>query len=423
MKKFILLLFLFFPAVLLAQNVSGRLGSSFYTFSRAGSEDVSKLNLMTFQSVYLNVTKSQFSLKTRLNLQTNSANTLAEERLRVYNLYFEARNILDVATIQAGRLPVFNRIAGGLVDGLNLKVKTSDIIVSGFGGGNIPAYQKFNFMQNLQDNYIFGGKITTTALQDFRFSVGYVNKNYKSPDYYSTRLDDELNPIEVLISNNSLKYQYVSGEANYNLKNITNVNVKYDFDINLEKTSKFEASGRYDQIENLGISLYYNYREPRVRYNSIFSVFDYGNTQEIEGGVDYKVIPEVTALCKVANVTYKGDNSQRITVGALTQYGSLTYRKNMGYSGEMDAVSVSGSYALLDGVLTPSLGLAFTNYKLSEDAETNNITSVLAGCNIRAKRYLSFDVQGQYFNNKIYSNDMRLLFKINYWFNSNLNLL
>ncbi len=53
----------------------------------------------------------------------------------------------------------------------------------------------------------------------------------------------------------------------------------------MQSLSKVEFSGRYDQIENLGISLYYNYRAPQIRYNSIFAVFDFGNTHEIEGGL------------------------------------------------------------------------------------------------------------------------------------------
>jgi len=53
----------------------------------------------------------------------------------------------------------------------------------------------------------------------------------------------------------------------------------------------------------------------------------------------------------------------------------------------------------------------------------NELVSLMAGTNIRPWRFLSFDVQGQYLNNKIYRNDWRLFLKVNYWFNTNLNLL
>jgi hypothetical protein len=85
----------------------------------------------------------------------------------------------------------------------------------------------------------------------------------------------------------------------------------------------------------------------------------------------------------------------------------------------MDAVSLYSAYTFLEGFLTPSLGLSFTNYKLSDNAETDNLTTLLAGVNIRPYRTLSLDLQGQYLNNKIYKDDFRLFAKLNYWFNTN----
>ena len=77
-------------------------------------------------------------------------------------------------------------------------------------------------------------------------------------------------------------------------------------------------------------------------------------------------------------------------------------------------------YTFLEGLLTPSVGLSYTKYKLSPDDEANNITTLMVGANIRPFRTLSFDLQGQYMDNKIYKNDMRLFFKLNYWFNLNI---
>jgi hypothetical protein len=69
--------------------------------------------------------------------------------------------------------------------------------------------------------------------------------------------------------------------------------------------------------------------------------------------------------------------------------------------------------------LTPSVGISYTNYQLFTDSETNHLTTLLAGFNYRPMRILSFDIQGQYMDNKIYRNDFRLFFKANYWFNTN----
>jgi len=187
--------------------------------------------------------------------------------------------------------------------------------------------------------------------------------------------------------------------------------------------SRAELNGRYAVTENLGVNLYYNYRSPQIRYNSIFAVFDFGNTHEIEAGADYKINSDFTVFGKFGNVEYKDDNSQRFTLGLNSTYGGLSYRQTFGYAGELSSISAYSAKTFLDGFLTPSIGLAYTNYKLSEDAEANNILSALFGVNIKPWQTLSFDLQGQFSDNKIYKNDLRLFFKINYWFNTNLDLL
>ena len=146
----------------------------------------------------------------------------------------------------------------------------------------------------------------------------------------------------------------------------------------------------------------------------------HGNTQEIEAGGDYSFSNNLTLSGKFGYVKYKDENSQRATVGLSTKFGTLSYRKGMGYAGELDAVSAYSAYSFLNGFITPSIGVSYTSYKLSKDAEKNNLMTVLAGCNVRPFRSLSFDLQGQFMNNKIYKNDYRFLFKLNYWFNTNI---
>ncbi len=344
-------------------------------------------------------------------------------RLRVYNLYFEARKLWDIATLKLGRQPIFNSVAGGTFDGVNLDLRKSDYKFSAYYGGNVPEYQKLKITDNWSQNYILGGKFKTTALKDFQIGLSYINKNFKPESYYATRLDENLDPIKVLIENNSLQYQYASAEVYYDMPKYFSVNSRFDYDLNFMEASKFEIQGRYKQIDKLGINVYYNYREPKIRYNSIFSVFDFGNTQEIEIGGDYAINKKFTVIGKFGNVTYKDDNSQRITVGLVSNYGSINYSKNLGYAGELDAISLYTAKTFLDGLLTPSIGLSYTNYKLSENSEKDNLTTLLAGVNIRPYRFISMDLQGQYMNNKIYKNDFRFFLKLNYWFNTNLNLM
>lgn len=423
MKNFIILLscFTFISITVFSQTLSGRISSSLYSFQRFDTVDVSQNHLRSFQMLSLNLNKDNFSIKSYFNLENDLSKQQTEDpRLRFYNLYLEARNVFDLLTFKLGRQPLFNSFAGGIYDGLNLTLRKGAYKLTGYYGGNVPAYQKLEMTKDWwKDNFIAGGKFSTTVLRDFEFSLSYVNKDFKQQDYWATRLDADLNPIQVLIRNNSNEYQFASAAVNYNLKDVLSVDTHFDYDLNYMQASKFEFYGSYDQIKDLKLDIYYNFRAPRIRYNSIFSVFDYGNTQEIEIGGDYSINKIFTITGKFGNVQYKDDNSQRFTLGLSSNYGNISYRKTFGYEGELDAISIYSGYSFLEGLLSPSLGVSYTNYKLSKDSNTNELAAVLAGLNVRPLPALSFDLQGQYMNNRIYKNDYRFFLKINYWFYTN----
>lgn len=424
MKK---LFFFVFVAVLttvsVGQNINGRITSSVYSFQRFNTLTSSDTYLRAYQTVYLNINKANVSLRTRVNFEGDIVSPLDNDpKLRFYNLYIEARKLFKIATVKIGRQSLFNSVAGGLFDGVNFKLKFSKYSLTAYYGGNVPAYQKLELTDNWGNDFVLGGKLNIYPIDHLLIGLSYVNKNFKPVEYTTIRLDKDLNPINYLIQKNSNQFEFLSGKVNYELKDAFRIYTKLDYDLNFTTISKFEISGRYQQSQSLGISVYYNFREPRIRYNSIFSVFNYGNSKEIEGGLDYKINKIFTVIGKFGNVTYKSDNSQRLTLGVNSNYGSINYRKTFGYAGELDAVSIFGARSFLEGFLTPSIGLAYTSYKLSSNAEKNSIVSLLTGLNVRPWKYWSCDLQGQFFNNKIYKNDFRLFFKINHWFNSNLNI-
>ena len=421
MKKLILLLSLGATALISAQNINGRFSSSLYTFERYDSLNSSEQYLRAYEMLNLNLNYEKISVRSYLNFETDVMNDLkTDPRLRFYNLYLEARDIMDIATIRLGRQPIINSIAGGVYDGASLTLKKTDYKLNAYFGGNVPAYQKFELIENFDENYLFGGKFTTTVIPNFQLGLGYVNKNFQPIKYTANRLNPDLSLIEVDIENKSNQYEFVTGEVNFSQKDLVSIFTRYDYDLNFNQTSKFEFDARSDAIEKWALNLYFNYRQPKIRYNSIFAVFDYGNTYEIELGTDYKINNMFTVIGKFGNVQYKDDNSQRIGIGLSTTFGSINYRKTFGYAGELDAISLYSGYTFFEGLLTPSVGLSYTKYKLSPDVEANNITTLMLGTNIRPFRTLSFDLQGQYIDNKIYKNDLRLFFKLNYWFNLNI---
>ena len=422
MKKHILVLLIsILPLTIYSQNINGSISSSFYTFERIDTSKNSNTFIRNYETLALNLNYKDYSIRTRENFETNIGNALDNDpRLRFYDLYLEARNIFDYFTLKFGRQPLYTAVAGGLYDGINLKFKFQNVSVTGYYGGNVPAYQQLAVTDDWKNNYVIGGKFDISFWEHFNFGLGYINKNFKPEDYYAIRLDENSNPINVLIQQNSNQYKYLSANASYLLNGLVDINSRYEYDMNYQTTSKFELDGRVEATDKFGFDVYYNYRQPKIAYNSIFSVFNFGNTQEIDGGVDYKFTKSISAYGKFGYVQYDGDNSECFSLGVNTQYGSLSYRKNLGYSGELDAVSIYTAHSFADGFITPSIGVSFTDYKISEGAGVNHLTSLLGGINLKPWNSYSFDIQAQYFDNVIYKNDFRLLLKVNHWFNTNL---
>ncbi|MBV6511773.1 MAG: hypothetical protein FMNOHCHN_01257 [Ignavibacteriaceae bacterium] len=424
MKSRILTLFLLCCTVhsLNGQNINGRISLGAYGFERFDSVGSSQSVIHGAQSLYLNINQQKFSLRTSLSYESFSKSSLGVDRLRLYTFHLEGRKLWDVLSFKLGRHSIFNGPATGLYDGISLKGTYSDFEANFHYGGVLPSYQKMKIAENFSDNSVTAASLSYNYGGLLGVKAGYSAKNLKRPDYSVTRLDDQFNPITLLIKQNSNQFRYIFLDADYSPENMF-AGLKTEYDLNISKLSKLEVQSDFELSDALDAEAYLLYREPTVTYNSIFSVFDYGNTFEGEVGLGYKFLPGFRLGANFAYINYKDDNSHRYGFSLTTDYGSLSYRGNGGYAGEMQSVSLYVAKTFFEGMVTPSLGLAYTDYKLSADAETNNLTTLLGGVNVRPLKSLSFDLQMQYMNNKIYSNDLRLLIKANYWFNTNLGVL
>ncbi|MBV6446110.1 MAG: hypothetical protein IFNCLDLE_02400 [Ignavibacteriaceae bacterium] len=400
-----------------SQSINGRVSSAYYLYERNETPSTQSFNARGYHSAILNLNYDKFSLRSYLNFE-NSFNQSTDARLRVYNLYFEARKLFDVATVKIGRQPLITSSASGVFDGISLNASYKWLGVDAFYGGNVPEYQKFEITDKWSEDYLLGGELKATIIPQLTIAAGGFIKNFKPREYTATRLDEAFNPIQVLIQEKSNQFKFLQGRIFYDEGKAFQLSGRYEYDLNYAKTSRIEFDGISSPVDKWHFNVYFNYLAPQIRYNSIFSVFDYANTTEIEIGAGYEVINSVTVNGRVGVVNYQGDNASRFTLSANTGFGSISYRKSLGYAGEMDNISLYLAKSLFDGLFTPSAGVAFTSYKVSKDAETNSLTTILGGFNIRPIRWLSLDVQAQYMNNKIYKDDLRMFFKANYWFNT-----
>ena len=405
-----------------AQIVSGRLSTSFFTWKRFDTVDVAKLYLRAYQTVQLNVTQDDVSLHTYL---TGAIATPGEAAaVRAYNLYLRWSNVGKLVDLSAGRQAVYAGVGTGTIDGLAAKFHflNDGVTLLGYAGA-APAIGYRGIRSNFHDNMSFGGQIVTTLLSGARVGVSYLNRKEERDPYWALRArDTSYVPVPYYVTFEPDAYQLLGADVSYNYGDLVSVYGRYDHDLNQEKTSRVQGDVRVRVAPDLGVTIGYMHRLPRVSYNSIFSAFVQNSVDEIEGGVEYEFAPRTRGYGRLGSVKYSDERSTRWSLGVATGYGTVSYTGGNGYAGEIRSFSVQGIYPLDGNRIVPSAGIAYTTYRLNSDEEIRNALSFVAGGSCRPLPSLSIDLQAQFLANRIYANALNGFVRVNYWFREKLSL-
>lgn len=248
-----------------------------------------------------------------------------------------------------------------------------------------------------------------------------MNRQRQRPGYWTIRPDTLFNPSSVYVDPEQTREQYLGADVSYGLPN-ANFYSRYDYNLDYKQTQRAQMGLHYYPSEQWGLSADYIHRAPRLPYNSFFSVFSVPTSEELEGGVDYTIASMTRVFVRGAAVKYVDDQSFRYTIGVANDYASASYRGGTGYAGELNSVSVQGSYPVCRRALIPTLGVSYTSYKLNPSDNTENTLAAVLGFIARPMQMFSLDVQGQWLGNKVYKNDVRLFAELNFWISQNLNL-
>ncbi len=408
-----------------AQLVNGRLTTSVYTFEKFDTVDVSKSYIRAFQSAYLDVAQNNFSLHTHLQVAGTVMKTLDEEPdFRAYYLYARMKEIAKIFDLSLGRVPYYAGVGNGTLDGglVRANLAESAIRLTLYGGARVPEDLTLSGWKSVDRNFVVGGQVLVTSLENARIGLSYVNKQRERLPYWTERPDSVFNPVSVYIIPNSLKEQYFSVDADYTLSQ-TRFYGRYDFDANNSETSRGQLRISHSLNEAVILTGDFIHRGPRVAYNSFFSVFATSSTDEFEAGVDYRFDPVWRIFGRGALVQYDDENSARFTVGVAQTFFGLTYRGGTGYAGELSSVSVYGAYPLLNRTLTPNASFSFGTYRLSEEAPEDDALALAVGATYRPLPALSIDLQVQDVSNRVLDSDVRFFGKINFWFAERMSIL
>ncbi len=407
-----------------AQLASGRFTTSFYGWQGRSATLDPQTNLRGFENVQFDFSQQRFSFNTNFQISKDFGTVIGTDpELRLSSLILKARNIAGVADVSLGRQFVFAGVGNGLLDGGVAKGTVWDrkIGVTVYNGYSVVQSRTIDLKRSYADNALFGGQVSVEPIENGIIGVSYMNRTRKPASFTTTRLDSLFHPYDVVIAYSPTEEEYASMDARYSFLNRVNLYGRSDYDFNLTRMSRAEISARVGILPALTATAEYLFREPRIAYNSIFSVFTSKSIQEIEGGVEYEVMPLVQTFARFAYVQYKDDNSSRMTVGGSYDFMNISYTQNFGYAGDLNGVSVQAVYPVMEWKLVPNIGFGLAQYQLSDDDTKNTVFNASVGATYRPMPSLSTDVQLQWMRNPLYANDVRLFVKANYWFSERLS--
>ncbi len=420
----------FFSVVLLvisvqAQMTTGRLTTSMYAFEGRDTALAKALYLRAYENVYLNVATEDYSFNMNAMVSNDFGSAIeTDPELRVNSFLLKVKNIGGLADITAGRQFVFAGAGSGQIDGVQGTARFFDriLVVTGYGGANV--IQTRDIRKNyIGTNGLYGGQIVYAPLEEGTIGVSYMNKRWERKPYSALRLDSLFNPYTIVVNSRPNEEELASLDLDYRYNSALTLQAKTDYDFYSESISRIHTFARVGILNDLNVTGEYIFREPRIAYNSIFSIFNVNSTKEIEGGLEYRPGPKSFFYARFANVEYVDENSQRLVVGGAYDFLSAVYTQNFGYAGELNGITLQAVYPMMDRMITPMCAVGYATYKHAKSNPASEVVNASVGAVYRPIQMLSTDIQLQWMSNPQYKSDMRLFLKVNYWFNERLNWL
>ncbi|MDZ7292129.1 MAG: hypothetical protein ONB44_19825 [candidate division KSB1 bacterium] len=413
------------PSLVLAQTFSGRLTSSFYAFERSETANLTSSHARGYQSFQFDYGTNNLIFHTFGQLDNDFNTRLAgDAKVRMYNFHLAWKNIARRAEIRLGRQPIFAGVAAGTIDGAQVKVRVTNWLrLKSFGGSLMPTNQRLKIIEDSGKNYMAGGQALIAPKSNLNISLSYFNKHQQRPGYEAERADSIGNVFTLFVEPSDRAYEYASVDASWEVKR-TSLYGRSDYDLLGDQLTRAEFSVRSEVSSNLVLSGNYIFRSPRLPWNSIFSAFNVEDNHEVEGGIYYRYKPSLRFYGNLAGIFYSGDNSRRLTLGFDLNHAGLSFVRRCGYAGDLNGINASFYYPLRQGTVMPSAQLSWASYKLdTNETSRQSLFSGAAGLLVRPWEVLTIDSQLQYLHNRFYSNDVRFLVRLQYWFFTKLGVL
>ena len=183
-----------------------------------------------------------------------------------------------------------------------------------------------------------GGQLLLAPADFAQLSISYLQRHIRPETYLGVRRDSLLNPYTVEIRPSATAEEYLSGDIGLDFKDIVSGYVRYDYDLLMEKNSRFQFFTRLKPFESVNVKVLqplsltgeYIEREPRLLFNSIFSVFTFNSLKEYEVGAEYAISTDWQLFAKYGTVSYNDVDQNCMTFGVNGNHVSLSATRDNG---------------------------------------------------------------------------------------------
>lgn len=415
-KKICLLLALVLAPPVNGQSINGRFSTSVYTWESNVTESTSQNHARVYQTAQFTVgqlAQNRLSVHFYGLLSQDLAESAEDDPLsRVYETYLQWRESKGVLQdLRLGRQRIYSGVAYGAIDGADVTLRIKNFAkVGAYVGILVPLAQQVEF-GNWDEGHAFGFDVSTNKLAGTKLKLSFMQRNrepvaYSAPGRYTGRV----------LTYESLEQRLIGLDAQRQWTRKLSTYGRLDYDLAQERVRRGQFEFRVTATQKLALSAEFIHRAPLLEANSIFTVFEQHNLQDVGLRASYRIQPQWFLSGNFGYQKYESDESVRCGLGLRSKYGMFGYNFRKGYGGQNNGAYVSVNYPVAEKLtLLASTGLSrYVLFDDDYDAETSLTGSV--GVNYRPQQHISFDILGQGIRNRFVSNDYRLFVKASYWF-------
>ncbi|MDD4052655.1 MAG: hypothetical protein PHR28_12260 [candidate division Zixibacteria bacterium] len=383
-------LVLFQTPAIQAVGLNGRVSSDFYVTDENDTTHVRPFERLRADLLaWKGAGKESLTFHTYLRWTADwSKSTLRDPQTFVYDAYLKLTGMPKGTVIRLGRQFAYNSVGSALLDGVRLQYQGNRRFqVDMFGGSTVSASDPEK-IQTPADFSVVGGRLSTQPVRSLRLGLNWIMR----------RMDGFTATHRVgLDAETEIDHVRLYGRAIYNVVGLRVGGL-------LMRASyappKWYLSGEFD------------WREPSVSANSIFSLIDFHRYKETRFEAQRKVWRRLAAVGQLHVGVFDSDDSWRIGVGMRADNFSVVWRHQKGYGGINDGFYGYANVPLgrrWECFATANAG----RYRIQEEqVDRSDAYSGSLGLLWRPGHGWLARGEGQYLRNAVEKKDLRLLLRI-----------